>query len=119
MPESWTERALVAQPGETDDPTAGNRQHRLAVLLTDMVPGARIVRVSRHQPSQTWPSPYARAYDERGRPVPLNRTQCVAAARWVIRAFPEVNWDLPHDLDLATGTLRPTARARAYSDGGR
>ncbi|WP_244190692.1 hypothetical protein [Streptomyces caeruleatus] len=119
MPESWTGRALGAQPAKTDDPTAGTRQHRLAVLLADMVPGARIVRVSRHQPSQTWPSPYTRAYDERGQPVPLNRTQRVAAARWVIRAFPEVNWDEAHDLDLATGTLRPTAKARAHSDGGR
>ena len=119
MPASRSERALAAQPAKAVEAADGTRQHRLAVLLTDMVPGARIIRVSQYQPSQTWPSPYTRAYDERGQPIPLNRTQRVAAARWVIRAFPEANWDEAHDLDLATGTLRPTAGTRAHSDGSR
>ncbi|MFJ8107963.1 hypothetical protein [Streptomyces sp. NPDC096132] len=100
-------------------PADGARQDRLAALLADMVPGARIIRVSQHQPSQTWPSPYTRAYDERGQPIPLNRTQRGAAARWVIRTFPEANWDEAHDLDLATGILRPTVGACASSDGSR
>ncbi|WP_405539622.1 hypothetical protein OG787_46740 [Streptomyces sp. NBC_00075] len=119
MPESWTGRALAAQPAKTLDPTAGTRRHRLAVLLADMVPGARTVRVSQHQPSQTWPSPYTRAYDEQGQLVPLNRAQRVTTARWVIRAHPEANWDEAHDLDLTTGALRPAAEACAVVDGGR
>lgn len=119
MPATRSGRALAAQPAKAVDPADGIRQHRLAHLLSDMVPGARTIRVSQHQPSQTWPSPYSRAYDERGRPVPLNRTKGVAAARWVIRTFPEVNWDEAHDLDLATGTLCPTAGSGAPSDGGR
>lgn len=119
MPESWTGRALAAQPAKTVDPTAGARQHRLAVLLADMVPGARIVRVSQHQPSQTWPSPYTRAYDERGQRIPLNRAQQVTTARWVIRAYPQVNWEETHDLDLTTEVLRPAVEARAVVNGGR
>ncbi|KMS74408.1 hypothetical protein ACM01_14040 [Streptomyces viridochromogenes] len=91
----------------------------MAVLLADMVPGARIVRVSQHQPSQTWPSPYSRAYDEQGHLIPLNRAQRVTAARWVIRAYPEANWDEAHDLDLTTGALRPVVEARPVVDGGR
>ncbi|WP_236584948.1 hypothetical protein [Streptomyces sp. MBT53] len=119
MPASRSGRALTAQPAKAVDATDGIRQHRLAALLVDMVPGARVIRVSQHQPSQTWPSPYTRAYDERGQPIPLNRTQRVAAARWVIRAFPQANWDETHDLDLTSGTLRPAAEACARSDGGR
>jgi hypothetical protein len=119
MPASRSGRALAAQPAKAVAPTDGIRQHRLAVLLADMVPGARIIRVSQHQPSQTWPSPYTRAYDERGQPMSLNRTQRVAAARWVIRAFPETNWDEAHDLDLTTGILHPAAGTCTPSDGGR
>ncbi|MFE7278678.1 hypothetical protein [Streptomyces sp. NPDC057623] len=119
MPESWTGRALAAQPAKTVDPTARTRQLRLAVLLADMMPGARIVRVSQHQPSQTWPSPYARVYDKQGHFVPLNRAQRVTAARWVIRAYPEANWDEAHDLDLTTAGLRPALEARAVAEGGR
>ncbi|WP_405523568.1 hypothetical protein OG426_09950 [Streptomyces canus] len=119
MPASRSGRALAAQPAKAVAPTDAIRQHRLAALLADMVPGARIIRVSQHQPSQTWPSPYTRAYDERGQPIRLNRTQCVAAARWVIRAFSEANWDEAHDLDLTSGTLQSAAGACAPSDGGR
>ncbi|MFJ8795111.1 hypothetical protein [Streptomyces sp. NPDC102462] len=119
MPASRSGRAITAQPVKAVEPHDGIRQHRLALVLADMVPDARIIRVSQHQPSQTWPSPYTRAYDERGQPIPLNRPQRTAAARWVIRAFPEANWDEAHDLDLTTGSLRPTAEACAPSDGGR
>lgn len=119
MPASRSGRALAAQPAESVAPAGGTRHDRLAALLVDMVPGARIIRVSQHQPSQTWPSPYTRAYDERGQPIPLNRTRRVAAARWVIRAFPEADWDEAHDLDLATGILRPTAGTGGPADGGR
>ncbi|MFE0256876.1 hypothetical protein [Streptomyces sp. NPDC059010] len=118
MPASRSGRALAAQHAQAVESADGTRQDRLAALLADMVPGARVIRVSQHQPSQTWPSPYTRAYDERGQPIPLNRTQRGATARWVIRAFPEANWGEAHDLDLTTGTLRPTANACATSDGG-
>ena len=118
MPESWAGRALDAQPAKTVGPTAGPRQRRLTVLLADMVPGAHTIRVSRHQPSQTWPSPYTRAYDEQGHLIPLNRAQRVTA-RWVIRAYPEADWDEAHDLDLTTGTLRPAVEARPARGGGR
>ena len=119
MPESWTGRALAAPPAKTVGPTAGTRQLRLAVLLADMVPGARIVRVSQHQPNRTWPSPYARVYGERGHLIPLSRAQRLTAARWVIRAYPEASWDEAHDLDLTTATLRPAAQAHAVANGGR
>ncbi|MEV7392891.1 hypothetical protein [Streptomyces sp. NPDC091215] len=119
MPASRSGRAIAARPAKAVEPTDGIRQHRLAVLLAEMVPGARIIRVSHRQPGQTWPSPYTRAYDEQGQPISLNRTQRTAAARWVIRAFPGANWDGVHDLDLTTGSLRPTAGACAPSDGGR
>ncbi|MFJ8602262.1 hypothetical protein ACIREM_26820 [Streptomyces shenzhenensis] len=119
MPESWTGRALAAQPAKTVDPTADTRRRRLTVLLADMVPAARVFRVSQHQPSQTWPSPYTLAYDEQGHLIPLNRAQRVTAARWVIRAYPEANWDEAHDLDLTTGALRPAVQAHPVADGGR
>ncbi|WP_432198955.1 hypothetical protein [Streptomyces sp. bgisy027] len=118
MPASRSGRALAAQHAQAVESPDGTRQIRLAALLADMVPGARVIRVSQHQPSQTWPSPYSRAYDRRGQPIPLNRPQCVAAARWVIRAFPEADWDEAYDLDLTTGTLHPTVSACATSDGG-
>lgn len=119
MPESWAGRALDAQPAKTADPTAGTRQRRLTVLLADMVPGAHTIRVSQHQPSKTWPSPYTRAYDEQGHLIPLNRAQRVTTARWMIRAYPEADWDEAHDLDLTTGTLRPAVEARPARGGGR
>lgn len=105
--------ALPATPGR-----AGTRHERLAGLLADMVPGARTIRVSQREPDRSWPSPYARAYDERGRLLALNRAQRVTAARWVIRASPDLEWDEPHDLDLATAALRPTVEGYALAVGG-
>ncbi|MGW2702343.1 hypothetical protein [Streptomyces sp. NPDC001340] len=118
MPEPWAGRALAAHPAKAVQQAAGARRHRLAVLLADMVPGARVVRVSQRAPGQTWPSPYTCAYDEQGRPIALNRAQALAAARWLIRAVPDVNWDEAYDLDLATGVLRPAAQAYAAMVGG-
>ncbi|WP_181138412.1 ABC transporter ATP-binding protein [Streptomyces sp. Ru73] len=105
--------ALSASPAR-----AGSRHERLAELLADMVPGARTIRVSQCEPDRSWPSLYARAYDERGRPLSLNRAQRLTAARWVIRASPELDWDEPHDLDLASGALRPTVEEYASVAGG-
>lgn len=84
-----------------------------------MVPGARTIRVSQRGPDRTWPSPYARAYDAQGSLVTLNRAQSLTAARWMMRTHPEVNWSETHDLDLATGVLRPAAAACAAADGRR
>lgn len=119
MPASQSGRVIPARPAAAVDPADGFRQPRLALLLAEVVPGARIIRVSQHQPSETWPNPCTCAYDEQGQPVLLNRTVRVVAGRWVTRAFPEVNWDEVHDLDLATGSLRPTAGGFASSGGGR
>lgn len=119
MPESWSGRTLAAHSAKAVPPAVGTRQHRLAALLADMVPGARIIRVSQREPGQTWPSPYARAYDEQGRLIALNRAQGLTAARWVIRANLDVNWDEVYHLDLTTGVLRPAAASYAASGGGR
>jgi hypothetical protein len=115
MPATRSGSAITAQPTKAVQPSDGTRQRRLAALLAGMMPGACIIRVSQHQPGRTWPSPYSRAYDERGQLMPLNRTQRVAVARWVIRAHPEVDWEEAHDLDLAIGTLRPAREADAPS----
>lgn len=116
MPDDTSGRTPTVPPAPAA--RAGTRHERLAGLLADMVPGARIIRVSQREADRGWPSPYARAYDERGQLLPLNRTQRLTAARWVIRASPELDWDEPHDFDLATGILRPTAEAYAALAGG-
>lgn len=119
MPESCSGRAFAAQHAKAVEPTVGTHRHRLAALVADMVPGARIIRVSQREPGQTWPSPYSRAYDERGRLITLNRAQALIAARWVTRAHPHASWDEAYDLDLTTGILRPAAEAYAGAGGGR
>ncbi|MGW3493123.1 hypothetical protein [Streptomyces sp. NPDC001020] len=119
MPESRNGRARTAQPVKALDPATGSRQRRLATLLADMVPSARTIRVSQREPDRTWPSPYARAYNAQGRVVALNRAQGLTAARWVMRAHPWANWSEAHDLDLATGVLRPAAETHAVADGRR
>ncbi|MEV0962834.1 hypothetical protein AB0J25_09595 [Streptomyces sp. NPDC049910] len=119
MPESRNGRAQTARPVQVADPATGSRRRRLATLLADMVPGARTIRVSQREPERTWPSPHARAYDEQGSPVALNRAQGLTAARWVMRTHHEVNWNEADDLDLATGVLRPAAEVYAVADGRR
>ncbi|MEU6017761.1 hypothetical protein ABZ826_28070 [Streptomyces sp. NPDC047515] len=119
MPESRNGRAHTARPVQVTDPATGSRQRRLATLLADMVPSARTIRVSQREPERTWPSPHARAYDEQGSLVALNRAQGLTAARWVMRTHPEVNWNEAHDLDLATGVLRPATQAYTIADGRR
>lgn len=93
-------------------------QQRLAELLTDMVPGARTLRVSQREPSLSWPSPDARAYDAQGKPLTPNRTLRLTAARWVMRAFPGLDWDEPYDFDLTTGELQPASTTQAVAAGG-
>ncbi|MEV1026636.1 hypothetical protein [Streptomyces sp. NPDC050264] len=79
-----------------------------------MVPGARTIRVSQREPGQTWPSPYARAYDRCGQLITISRAQGRTAARWIIRTHPEADWSRAHDLDLTTGSLH-VARAAAFT----
>ncbi|MCN9240713.1 hypothetical protein NGF19_07865 [Streptomyces sp. RY43-2] len=119
MPESGNGSAYTAKPVQALDPATGSRQRRLATRLADMVPSARTIRVSQHEPDRTWPSPYARAYNAQGRVVALNRAQGLTAARWVMRVHAWANWSEAHDLDLATGVLRPAVEAHAAADGRR
>lgn len=99
------------------DSRRGTRRQRLAALLADLVPQARTVRISPSTPHRSGPSGSARAYDVRGRPLPLTCAVRSAAARWVMRTYPEVDWSEPHDLDPATGTLRATARTYGTARG--
>lgn len=115
MPDYARGRASATLPAELT--RSGTSQQRLAELLADMVPGARTIRVSQLQPDQTWPSPYARAYDAQGKLLPLSRTLRLTAARWVMRAHPQRDWAEPHDLDLATGELQPTAEKHTVASG--
>ncbi|WP_257134323.1 hypothetical protein [Streptomyces sp. st77] len=119
MPESRYGRAHTALPVQAPDHATSDRRRRLAALLADIVPGARIIRVSQREPGRTWPSPHARAYDAQGSLVALNRARGLTAARWVMRTHPEANWSEAYDLDLATGVLRPAVEAYAIADGRR
>ncbi|WP_149827166.1 transcriptional regulator [Streptomyces tailanensis] len=82
-----------------------DRHRRLADLLADMIPGAATLRVTLHDPTQAWPHPHARAYNTAGKPIPLNRTQVVIIARWIIRTYPDVPWGDVYDFDVATARL--------------
>ncbi|GAA1708269.1 hypothetical protein [Streptomyces yatensis] len=115
MPDYARGRASAVLPAKTNRPETC--QQRLAHLLRDKVPGARTIRVTQHQPDRTWPSPHARAYDAQGNLLPLTRTLRMTAARWVMRTYPGLDWNEPHDLDLVTGELRPTAEQHAVAAG--
>ncbi|MGV9312098.1 hypothetical protein ACWDR0_07870 [Streptomyces sp. NPDC003691] len=98
---------------------APDRVLRLARVIAAMIPQAATARVSQCDPAQKWPSPHLRAYDEYGRLLSVTRAKGLTAARWIIRAHPDVDWAEAHDLDLAAGTLRPAAKAYATTGGGR
>lgn len=106
MPEYQSGRALAAPTTREPD----ELRRRLARALADMVPGAATLRVSRDQPGETWPSPFARAYDEHGNALALTRVKRMTAARWVLRAYPGADWAEVHDFDLRTATLTPAVR---------
>jgi hypothetical protein len=82
-----------------------------------MIAGAATLRVSQADPSRAWPSPFLRAYDEHGQPVPVTRVQGLTAARWIIRAHPGTDWSEPYDFNLATATLSPAAKAAGAANG--
>jgi hypothetical protein len=90
-----------------------DRAHRLAAQLADMIPGAATIRVSLTEPGSVWPHPYTVARDEGGERLELSRTTSSTVARWVMRVWPEEDWNEPHILDLATATLTPSARSVA------
>jgi hypothetical protein len=96
---------MLATSGETlACPDAACRQ-RLATQLADMIPGAATLRVSLNDPRQTWPHPYALAKDAAGETIDLNRTTARVAGRWILRVWPDLDWNRAHTFDLATATL--------------
>jgi hypothetical protein len=105
-------------PADQADNAPTGLQRRLARALADMIDGAASVRVSQRDPQQSWPTPFLRAYDEHGRPVPVTRVQRLTAARWIIRAHPGIDWSEPYDFDLATATLSPAAKAAGAANEG-
>ena len=94
---------MLDMPSETlACPDTARRRH-LAAQLADMIPGAATIRVSLTHPKQTWPHPHAVAKDAAGETIELNRTIARIAARWILRAWPELDWDQPHSFDVAAG----------------
>ncbi|NEA75419.1 transcriptional regulator [Streptomyces sp. So13.3] len=93
-------------------PRTTDRQRRLALQLADMIPGAAFIRVNLRDPQMAWPQAHAQACDEGGRPMELSRTMAKVAARWVLRVWPDADWDIPHTLDLATASLSTAGRGR-------
>ncbi|MFJ8980172.1 transcriptional regulator [Streptomyces sp. NPDC102282] len=90
----------------SDKPACADALHeRLAAQLSDMIPGAVAIRVSLTDPTQTWPRPHAIALNESGQRIDLNRTAAKIAARWILRAWPQADWNRPHTFDIATATL--------------
>lgn len=89
------------------------RDHRLASLLADMVPGAVAIRITPQDPSRAWPSPRARVYGADGSRIKLNRAEAITIARWITRAHPEAAWDEAYDFDLAGARMSSAAVAAA------
>ncbi|MFJ4868535.1 transcriptional regulator [Streptomyces sp. NPDC088757] len=96
---------MLAMPSGTLACPDADRQRRLAAQLADMIPGAATIRVGLDGPKQKWPHPHAIVKDEAGKNVELSRTAIRVAARWILRAWPEVDWTRPHIFDLAHATL--------------
>ncbi len=96
---------MLAQPSGTPACPEADRQHRLAAVLSDMIPGAATVRVSLNDPTKRWPHAHAYVTNATGESIDVNRTKARAAARWVLRVWPDVDWSLPHTFDLTTATL--------------
>jgi hypothetical protein len=118
MPAHHSGRARIPLPAATPATALSDRSQRLARAVAAMIPGAATARVSQRDPGKTWPSPHLRAYDTHGHQLPVTRAKALTAARWIIRAHPTVDWTgEAHDLDLATGTLRPAAGAYATAGG--
>ncbi|MEU7179491.1 MULTISPECIES: transcriptional regulator [Streptomyces] len=104
---------MLAMPSETLACPDTARPERLAAQLADMIPGAATIRVSLNDPMQVWPHPHAIAKDAAGETIDLNRTTARVAARWVLRVWPEADWNRPHTFDLAAATLTGSDLAAA------
>ncbi|WP_326657808.1 transcriptional regulator [Streptomyces sp. NBC_00385] len=96
---------MLATPSGRSACPHAERQHRLAVQLTYMIPGAATIRVSLNDPTQRWPHPHTIVKDEAGRTIELGRATATVAARWILRAWPEADWTHPYTFDLAEATL--------------
>ncbi len=84
---------------------------RLAAQLSTMIPGAATVYACLNDPEREWPHPHATATDAAGGAIALNRTASRTAARWMMRVWPDLDWNRPRILDLATATLTATELA--------
>lgn len=104
---------MTTATGGTPACPDADRPHRLAAQLADMIPDAATVRVSLADPTQAWPHPRSVATDASGRRIDLSRTTSMIAARWVLRVWPDVDWTIPHVLDLSTATLTRSGEAAA------
>ncbi|WP_369392782.1 transcriptional regulator [Streptomyces sp. CG1] len=104
---------MLAMPSGTLACLDAGRRHRLAAQLADMIPGAVTIRVSLTDPKQEWPHPHAIVKDEAGKSMELSRTTARAAARWILRVWPDADWTRPHTFDLADATLTRSDLAAA------
>ncbi|WP_042419721.1 hypothetical protein [Streptacidiphilus anmyonensis] len=96
---------MLAMPSGTLACPDVARQRRLATQLADMIPGAATIRVSLNDPKQPWPHPHAIAKNEAGQTIELGRTTTRIASRWILRVWPDADWNRPHTFDLAAATL--------------
>ena len=96
---------MLATPSETPACPDTARHQRLAAQLTNMIPGAATIRVSLNDPKHAWPHPHAIVKDEAGETMELGRITERVAARWILRVWPEADWNRPHTFDLASATL--------------
>ncbi|MEY9846346.1 hypothetical protein ABH940_003433 [Streptacidiphilus sp. BW17] len=96
---------MHAMPSGTSGCPDADRQRRLAARLADVIPGAVTIRVSLDGPAQAWPHPHAVVKDEAGQTMELGRTTARVVARWILRVWPEADWNRPHTFDLADATL--------------
>ncbi|MFE6719428.1 transcriptional regulator [Streptomyces albidoflavus] len=99
---------MLALPSDARACPGTGQQRRLAVQLSEMIPGAATVRVSFNDPKQTWPHLHAVVKDETGKTLEVGRTTARVAARWILRVWPEADWTSPHTFDLAEATLTRT-----------
>ncbi|MFF8577297.1 transcriptional regulator [Streptomyces albidoflavus] len=99
---------MFALPSDTRACPGTEQQRRLAVQLSEMIPGAATVQISFNDPQQTWPHLYAMVKDEAGRSLEVGRTTSRVAARWILRVWPEADWTSPHTFDVAEATLTRT-----------
>ncbi|QMU74766.1 transcriptional regulator [Streptacidiphilus sp. PB12-B1b] len=96
---------MHAMPSETLAGRDVARYQRLAAQLADMIPGAATIRVSLNDPKQQWPHPHAVVKNAAGETIDLNRTSDRIAARWILRVWPDLDWNRAHTFDLASATL--------------